>query len=251
MNKHCRRVFAARSPYAPETTRFDFLAAMRETAQLWMDQSEVYRRIAKAADFFPKQLKSESDLVRILVLPTMYLKRNDLTVRHRPAVQVTSSGTQGKVSVVSYTAEELFMLAQMAVRLGRLHQLFSFRPTRCVILGYQPTRHNQKVISKTAALSTCFSLTISRDYALRWRNGEYQLDLKVLLTQLQKYSRGRLPVRIIGFPSYTYFLLKEMKKAASAVRFRPDLRFCLAAAGNNLRPRKSASQSFMYGLKKC
>ena len=53
---------------------------------------------------------------------------------------------------------------------------------------------------------------LSRTYALRYTQDGYKLDLEHLKEKLIKYSKGKTPVRTIGFPAYTYFLLKQMKE---------------------------------------
>lgn len=79
-------------------------------------------------------------------------------------------------------------------------------------MGYEPNKNNRRIISKTAYLSSWYAPGLSRAYALTYKDGEYRLDLDRIIEGLVKSGTGVWPVRIIGFPSYTYFLLEEMKQ---------------------------------------
>ena len=100
----------------------------------------------------------------------------------------------------------------MVVRMARRHQLLSPRPCHYLILGYQPRRENQTAFSKTGFGFTFFAPALSRTYALVWREGGYRLDLEGLERKLLACARGGAPVRTIGFPSYTYLLLRRLEE---------------------------------------
>ena len=59
---------------------------------------------------------------------------------------------------------------------------------------------------------------MSRAYALKYTKDGYQLDLENLKQKFLQYSQSKFPVRTIGFPAYTYFLLKQMKEEGIKVR---------------------------------
>lgn len=212
MNPSLRKLFRTRKPYDEVRNEAYFIQAMQHSIEKAFQENEVYRKICEHSNFNCKDLQSKENLTEIPVIPTLYFKRNQIGRNTKRAIEVTSSGTSGKVSKVSYRWRELWLLAQMAIRLGHIHGLFSMKPTHYLLLGYQPTRKNKTVISKTAFLSTLYAFGISRTYALFLVNGEYKLDLDRLIHRLEKYRRGVWPVRVIGFPSYAYFLLKKMKQ---------------------------------------
>lgn len=212
MNRSLRKLFRTRKPYDEARNKAYFMEAMQHSIEKAYQENEEYRKICEYNNFTSRDLRNEKDLKKIPVIPTLYFKRNQIGRKTKKAIEVTSSGTSGKVSKVSFRWRELWLLAHMATRLGRIHGLFSMKPTHYIMLGYQPTRKNQTVISKTAFLSTLYAFGISRTYALSWVNGEYQLDLERLIHQLENYRKGLWPVRVIGFPSYTYFMLQKMKQ---------------------------------------
>ena len=92
------------------------------------------------------------------------------------------------------------------------YQLLSAVPTNYIILGYEPSKHNSMGAVKTAFGATLLAPAIHRKYALKDTGGDYRLNLEGLLDQLVQYDKKGLPVRIVGFPAYFYFLLTLLKE---------------------------------------
>ncbi len=165
------KLFGTLRPYGSRTNDRLFLRSIRRRAAYFIKHSPEYRAICEDAGFHPAVLKNMKSLEQIPVIPTLYFKRNKIGIRRGPAVEVTSSGTGGTASRLSYSVWEICLLAAMAVNLGRIHGLFSRRPVHYIMLGYQPSKENKAVISKTAWLSTLYAPAISRRYALEYRKG--------------------------------------------------------------------------------
>lgn len=228
MNQYLKKLFGLKSPYGIGQSNSFFLSAMQDSVTHFYEQSDAYRRICGRETFTPDQLQTVDDLERIPVIPTLYLKRNDISIPHPKAIEVTSSGTSGQVSRVRYSTGEILQMAKMAIRLGREHRLFSVKPVHYIILGYQPTRDNPMVISKTAYLSTWYAPGRSRTYALCYKKkkgqekGEYELDLNGVFQKILECNRKGQQVRVIGFPFYSYFLLQKMKAEGITCRLAAD-----------------------------
>lgn len=218
MDKDLCKLFASKSPYDQQYNRDYFYRAIKAACQDFYNHSSHYREICRFNGFTADQLKSPEDLHRIPVIPTSYFKRNDISVEHASFIEVTSSGTSGTISRISYSPREILLFAQMAARLGKIHGLFSLKPTHYLILGYQPTRENKTVISKTASMSMLYAPPVSRTYALTYKNGQYHLNLDTLLKRVIESAKKKTAVRIIGFPSYLYFLLEKMQEGQFVCR---------------------------------
>lgn len=171
----------------------------------------------------PGSLTSVEALAEIPPLPTALFKKETLWTmsRRHMAVRATSSGTSGSRSEIGYDWESVWFGFLLALGIGRCHGIFSPVPAHYLMLGYEPCRENRTIIVKTQRISSFFAPPAGRTYALRWKNGAYHLDIAGLLRALSLYSRSALPVRIIGFPSYLYFLLQYLKQEGK--------RFCLPA----------------------
>ena len=112
MDKKLRKLFGTKNPYNYQQNREFFFHGMKAACRDFYENSNSYRDICKLNGFDLEQLKSEEDLYRIPVIPTSYLKRNDISLAHSTFVEVTSSGTSGKVSQISYSPGEIFAPCQ-------------------------------------------------------------------------------------------------------------------------------------------
>lgn len=201
-----------------------FLMAARENVAFHRLHNAVYKKILDDSRFSPAMLQSIDDLYKIPPLPTLFFKAHTLwTVEEKHlAVYATSSGTSGSKSQIGLDWNALRLGARMGIEIGRYHQLFSPIPVNYLILGYQPVRENQTAISKTQRASMLYAPKAHVKYALIFRNGRYQLDRKGLCQALDRYESQGFPVRIIGFPAYLYFLLKELKKEKKKYRLKKE-----------------------------
>lgn len=214
------KLFTWKNPYDVAGTEEIFLKAMQENCLYQYEHCAEYARILDEKGFHPKDLQSTEDLVRLPFIPTLYFKRHAMfsMPQKRLIIKATSSGTSGKMSKMGFNVKSLYRGFRMVCRVGRYHGLFSLRPSHYLIFGYEPHPSNTIVFSKTAYGFTYFAPALSRSYALKFTKDGYLVDLEGLKEKLIKYSKGKAPVRTIGFPAYTYFLLKQMKEEGIHVK---------------------------------
>ena len=208
------KLFNYRKPYDLEGSNHLFLKAMQENCRYQYCHCKEYARILDEKGFRPEDLKEYEDLERLPFIPTLYFKRHALfsMPERKLLIKATSSGTSGKKSQMGFDFGSLYRGLRMVLRVGKYHHLFSLKPTHYLIFGYEPHSSNKIVFSKTAYGFTYFAPALSRCYALKYTKDGYQVDLEGLKQKLLKYSHSKFPVRTIGFPAYTYFLLKQMKE---------------------------------------
>lgn len=215
--KEANRLFWSRRPYDVDGTEATFIAAMRENAVYQYEHCADYRRILDGVGYDPYAISTMEDLYRLPFIPTLYLKRHRMfsVAPGRLLIKATSSGTSGGVkSEIGFDAGSLLRGLGMVLSVGKYHRLWSARPVHYLIFGFQPARENQTAIAKTALGFTFFAPALSRTYALKHqKGGGYALDLDGMKAAFIKYAKSKAPVRTLGFPAYTYFLLKEMKEA--------------------------------------
>ncbi len=215
-----RALIAVPDAYAGEQTDALFLTAMRENCRYQYEHCPGYRRMLDGMGFSPEALTDPDALARLPFLPTLLLKRHRLfsVPRRKMLIKATSSGTSGTASEVGFTLGDLLAMLNMVLRVSKLRHLFSVRPCHYVVLGYQPHRGNTMGAAKTAFGATMFTPALSRTYALVWRDGGYQLDLDGVIRAVERHSRSRFPLRFMGFPSYTWFLMQKMAEEGRCVQ---------------------------------
>lgn len=173
-----------------------------------------YAKILEKQGITKSDILSIKDLHRIPPIPTLYYKKQRISSLpcKKMVIKATSSGTRGVKSKIGYDAKGLYFGARMVYRIAKYHHLLSTKPTNYLILGYEPGKENTAVTAKTALGATYLAPAKERVYALQYRQGNYELNLKGVLRALVKFSKQPNPVRIIGFPSYAYFLVNELEK---------------------------------------
>lgn len=209
-----QKLFMTRDPFDLSGTDELFVRSMRENAAYHIKHCPEYRKIAEAQRFSPEQLRSITDLEKLPVLPTVLFKHHRLysMPEWRMAVRATSHGTKGVFSRIGLDWGSISAGFWMVMRMARTRQLLSLRPVNYIILGYKPHRGNEMAVMKTAYGSTFLAPALHRTFALRFRDGAYAPDLEGVIDALLRYDRQKHPVRFMGFPSYTYFMLQMLEQ---------------------------------------
>ena len=225
---------------------------MRENCAYVYRRCPGYRAILDDAGFSPERLQSLDDLAELPFLPTALFKRRRLFTlpRWRLPLVVTSSGTSsGKASEIGFSVGDLWAGLKMVLHICKLRRLLSWKPCHYVVFGYQPRLRNRTGVSRTAFGVTLFTPALSRTYALRWKNGEYILDLEAVQNAIVRHSRSRFPLRFMGFPAYAWFLMKRMEEQGLSVRLPKGSRLMLGGGWKQFYA-EQVDKSEFYALAK-
>ena len=249
--KYRRKLFRHRDPYNPEGTEELFVKAVRENCAYAYAHCPGYRAILDDAGFSPEQLQTEADLADLPFLPTALFKRRRLfsMPRWRLPLVVTSSGTSGRASEIGFSVGDLWAGLLMVLHICKLRRLLSWRPCHYVVFGYQPKHRNRTGVSRTAFGVTLFTPALSRTYALRWKNGDYVLDLEAVQAAIVKHSRSRFPLRFMGFPAYAWFLMKRMDEQGVRVQLPKGSKLMLGGGWKQFYAEEVDKRAF-YALAK-
>ena len=242
------RLFSWRDPYDLQGSGDVFLQAVRENLNWHRSRCGTYRRILDDSGFLMDQLRREEDLWRIPVIPTLYLKRHHLRSVPREKVRRTavSSGTGGVRSRVVYDFPSLLRGASMVKTVLSHHGVWSPVPCRYLVMGYEPHLQVETGTVQTAFGATFTAPAVSRTYAMKRVQGDgesgdlplqpdgerYRWNPEEVERELLRYRAGAaspIPLRIVGFPSYIYFLAKELERRG--VRLSPPAASCILMSG--------------------
>ena len=208
------KLFRHRRVYDEAGTEDLFLRAMGENVARHYAACPEYRAILDRAGFRPGDLRTSGDLARLPFLTTLYLKRHTLLSmpEGRLLIKAESSGTGGTRSRVGLDLRSLWLGLLMVIRVGKQRRLWSLRPCNYVIFGYKPGKNVSTGASKTAYGFTWFAPALRRTYALEpTADGGWALDWDRVIRELRRCAASPFPLRTMGFPAYTYFLLRELK----------------------------------------
>ncbi len=249
--KYTKRLFKQRDIYSLDKSDDLFVKAMRENAVFQYENCADYKRILDEADFDPHTINGMEDLVRLPFIPTLYFKHHHLSALppKKLIIKATSSGTSGAMSKIGFDLKSLLCGKDMVLRVGKYHKLWSLKPTNYIIFGYQPTKKNKTAISKTAYGFTFFAPALSRTFALEMSDGGYKLSWDRVLAAFEKCARSKFPMRTIGFPAYTYFLLKDMKERGIRYKMPKGSKVTLGGGWKQFYAEKVEKEEF-YALVK-
>lgn len=219
-----KKLFRYKNPYDLIHTQDYFFHSVLLNVSYHKEHCIPYRMILEQEGFELDCLNTIEDLYKIPVIPTLYLKEHSLFSMEDGdyVMKAASSGTKGKQSVIGIDKESLKDGMSMALHMFLRHKLISPIPVHYIVLGYEPSGKDELKdnlmarlplgAAKTAYGATKFAPAISRSYALRNQNGEYKLDIEGLVQFLLRYGKTGFPVRLLGFPSYLYYLLRYLQE---------------------------------------
>lgn len=218
--KYRNKLFSYKKPYDLKVTEKLFNKAIAENCKYQYQHCTEYRKILDGLGFNPKKLDINQDLPdniaeKIPVIPTMLFKRVKMfsMPKTKIPIKATSSGTSGKnASEIGFDFGALICGLKMVLRVGKNRGFFALTPCHYIIMGYQPHKSNKTAVTKTAFGATFFTPCLSRTYTLKYKNGKYIPDFKAVIDRLKVLEKSSFPCRFMGFPAYTFFLMKIIKE---------------------------------------
>ena len=244
--KFRRRLFSSKDPY--DVSKSDlFLHASKENFNYLYGHCNDYKKISdglsvKSSD----DIKDASD---IPVLPTMLFKQHDFR-SGRYMVKATSSGTSGRKSTIRFEFSALMAALRMSIKIARYHGIMTIKPCRYIVMGYKPHRSNQMAVAKTAYLTTFLAPAVSRKFILKHTKDGYKPDFESIVKALRKYEKGRLPVRFMGFPAYTFFLFRLLEDRGLSFKLPKGSKIMLGGGWKQFYQEAADKETFYKMAKK-
>lgn len=225
-----RKIFTHRDPYDLENTDSYFLNAIKQSISFHETHCPEYAQILQHQGFHKDCLQSISDLHKIPVIPTLFFKSHQLfsIPQDRLRITATSSGTKGKQSHIGFDTRSLYYALRMVLKTFSYYKLLSIHPTNYIVLGYEPSKHNQMSAVKTAYGTTLLAPALHREYALKDTGTGYEINIEGIQNALVHYSKRGFPVRFMGFPSYMYFLLQALRESNIKLKLHKKSKVFLA-----------------------
>lgn len=207
------KLFSESKIYDQAGTEALFIEAMKESVEHHSKGCEFYRKLFEKSKFGVESIETIKDCENIPVIPADFFKSHEVLSIKREDIKVhaTSSGTQGQKSQIFLDDKSIRLGTKMAIKAMKYHRLISIIPTNYIILGYEPKAGNEMGNVKVALGMTRFAPAKEKVFALRPIGDSYEIDYFGILDAFKRFNRQRLPVRILGFPSYLYMILKTMK----------------------------------------
>ena len=162
-----KKLFRLKNPYDQERSEKLFPAAIKQNCIFHYEHNPAYRALLDGQGFSPYDKNAFDDLAKLPPLPTLYFKHHLLlSVPNRKLiVRATSSGTSGQnQSMVGLDFYSLRRAFDEVRRFFSYHKIWSLKPTRFVIFGYEHKFKNKKAVAQTAWGFTFTAPAVSKDY---------------------------------------------------------------------------------------
>lgn len=218
-----RKLFFQKHIYDTKNTNQLFFDAVRENVEWHISHCAKYAQLMEGQGFRLRKFQCYDDLCKLPPIPTLYLKKHELfsLPAEKIHMQSTTSGTSGNPVKVGFDFSAMILGLNMLRKILAYHKLPSAIPANCIVLGYQPSRHNHMGAVRTAYAATFLAPALHREYALKDMGTDYVLNEDGILDALVSYSKKPFPVRINGFPAYLYFLLQKLEKEHIQLSLHP------------------------------
>lgn len=240
-----KKLFRIKDPFSCSDDLF--VKAMKQNVMFHASHCPEYKTLLDRFSFEPSSIASMEDLKALPSVPTLYFKHHYLASvpEKKMMIKATSSGTTGKTtSKMGMDFYTLWREWAMVKKMLAYRGLWSLKPTRFVVFGYEHKFSNKKAIAQSSWGFTFTAPALSKDYAIRYIDGEYKVDLDNIEEKLIRYAKGNAPVRTLGFPAYTYFLLRQMKEKGIQLKLPKGSKLTLGGGWKQFYAEKVEKKDF-------
>ena len=227
--KYRRKLFMSKGIYELQSADDIFTNAMKANVAFHMKNCPAYKNVLENSGFNLNMIQKIDDLAKIPPLPTSFLKSNSLLSKpfNRLLIKTTTSGTGGKKTLSGFDVSSGLCGLFMVLSVFRFHKMLSLRRTNYIILGYQPDKSNQTAMAKALKAITLLAPAKKAEYALTFKNGEYQINTEGLVNAIINFGEQNRPVRIIGFPAYFKMFLDELNERNIRIKLHKNSKIML------------------------
>ena len=191
-----------------------FLEAMKQSVDWHQTKNSFYKNLLKINNVESKDLNSIKDLQKLPYIHANFFKTHEVPTvsKEDVAITLTSSGTTGQKSQMFFD--------DWSINSGRrmvdfVYDYYGWNTpevqTNYIVSNYEPEQGTTRGTTNTSKFLTHYAPANDMFYLLRSNGrGGHEFDAFGAIEKLKKYEKEGLPVRVVGFPSFFYFVIKQM-----------------------------------------
>ena len=202
-----------------------FIDAFKEIINWHKQNNSFYFKLLEKNSFDMEKLQKIEDLHDLPFMHANFFKLHESISVERDTIveHLTSSGTSGQKSQMFFDEHSITSARNMV---KYIYELYGFNTPEVennyLLFAYEP-RVNFKVgTTNTNIFLTSFAKAKNIFFALRNSGDTHEFDKFGVVAKLQEYEKEGIPVRLQGFPSFTYFTLKLMQEMNIKVKLHKD-----------------------------
>lgn len=192
-----------------------FVEGMKEITRFHQEHNPFYARLLVKKNFDIDSLTTVEDCAEIPYLYADFFKTH--VVKSIPdeliAEHYTSSGTTGQMSQMFFDARSIGLAVQM-IDFEMKHLGFVAPNQVCnyILYSYEIPQDSKLGTANTDKRLLKYTAVNEVEYALKQNGrGGYEFDVFGIIRAFQRFAEQGIPVRILGFPSFFYFTLEQMR----------------------------------------
>jgi phenylacetate-coenzyme A ligase PaaK-like adenylate-forming protein len=208
-----KRLCSFKYPYEQSTEAEKiFSNAMREIVMHHRASTDGYAAWLDSQGFNAKTVETMEDWSKLPPLFANYFKKNlVISQSGSGALELTSSGTSGQKSRMRFDEHSIRSAQHMVARIFDYYEWNRpDQPCNYLLMNYEPAGNASLGTAFTSNFLSSFAPVHSVAYALRYTGTGYEFDPFGVIETLKRYASEGLPVRILGFPSFMWFVLERM-----------------------------------------
>ncbi len=204
------------TPYEASDKMDDlFLKAMKEIILWHATQNKFYSNLLKINSFNINDINSIDDLQKLPFIHANFFKTHEVPTVSMDdvAITLTSSGTTGQKSQMFFDEWSINSGRRMVDFIYDFYGWYNpDKKTNYIVSNYEPEAGSTRGTTNTSMFLTHYAPATDMFYLLRSNGrGGHEFDIFGAIEKLRDYEKQGLPVRMIGFPSFMYFVIKQME----------------------------------------
>lgn len=211
--------------YTEENDRL-FVEAMREMVAWHRERSPIFDGICRQHGFDAGDLRTADDTIRVPhLIVSAFKERKILSLPESEIVRTfTSSGTGGMVSQINWDAvsekRQEYTRRTIVATYGLLSE---GPPVSYLVFNYDPGTAGTRGAAYSDLKYTEFAPAREVFWGIAADDGgEPKFRMEACVEKLRAYERAGAPLRVIGFPAFSYVTLKHLDDQGISFRFPPE-----------------------------
>lgn len=191
-----------------------FIEAMKQILQWHASKNSFYKKLLHINNFQIDDLQSISDLQKIPFIHANFFKTHEVPSISEKEISITltSSGTTGQKSQMFFDDWSINSGRRMVDFVYELNGWYTPDvKTNYIVSNYEPEAGSTRGTTNTSKFLTHYAPANEMIYLLRSNGkGGHEFDSFGAIAALQRFEKQGLPVRVVGFPSFFYFVVQQM-----------------------------------------
>ena len=221
-----------------------FFHTMQELTTYHRSANQVYDNLCRLHNFSFDQINSPDELWKIPHLIVTALKEQVLlsVPQEQIVSHMTSSGTSGQQSQLFWDAASRDRQALMRQRIIETYGLADpDNEVNYLIFSYDPQTSGEKGAAHTHQVYASFAPAREKVFAItQGTDGEPEFQVEACIDALDRFAESGLPLRVTGFPSFSYMTLQKLKELGKKYTF-PKESLLFSGGGWKLHSGKAVS----------